>query len=427
MKSRRGFSLRALLVLAFAAKIVGDPIAARTAWAQIGSLAAAVAPAAPPPAPSGGGVGSGGVGGVNLAPPGSPAPSAATGTLGEGQATIVGGNVASARERAFTEAFKRAVDVALSVLVPEVRATQPRLVIQILGRARSFVRRYRTLEEGELIRGSYVVKIDADIDEAALRRACDRPPAPASTLPSGGVQPMTYLLVGAGSPEALEAVSKGLVAAGVSVRGGSAADAEVPARALAAAVRAQMVAVGFVSATAAAEGRVRGLGLEAVTCAVTLRVVLAGTGQPQSEESETGRNFAVDESLARRDCLVGAAAAVVARTVPSAPEARAPADLRTVVIDADVVEPAAILAMLKQLRALGTVSAVDVRRVIAGRAELRVRSRLPGAALVALLARDSVELEWLAVEATGDLVKARVRLSAAAGPPPAAAAGAATP
>jgi hypothetical protein len=360
-----------------------------------------------------------------LAPGAPPAPGASpvgptlTGRLGEGQATIVGGNVASARERALIEAFKRAVDTAIDGLGlgPDVRANQPKLVVQVLGRARAFVRRYRTLDEGERVPGSYSVRIDAEIDEGALRRALERPVgggvtgAP-STTPGLASPPgvPTYLLVGSGGAEAAAAVSKALTAGGGRVQLGTASDADAPARAIEAAARAKVGAVAFVSATALSEGRVRGPGLESVSCTVGLRIVQAGTGLPQSDETETVRTFSEHEEIARSDCYGRAAAAVVARAVPQIADPSRASGLRTVTIDADVVEPGAVLAVLKQLRGTGPVSGVDLRSVVLGRVELQVRSRLPGEALTALLARDASVLDWSAPEVTGDLVRARVRL-----------------
>jgi hypothetical protein len=69
-----------------------------------------------------------------------------------------------------------------------------------------------------------------------------------------------------------------------------------------------------------------------------------------------------------------------------------------------------VLALLKQLRGLGPVSGVDLRSIVAGHVELQVRSRLPGAALIALVARDASVLDWTGADVTGDLVRARVRL-----------------
>ena len=343
-----------------------------------------------------------------------------TGRLGEGQATIVGGNVASARERALIEAFKRAVDAAIDGLGlgADVRASQPRLVVQVLGRARAFVRRYRTLDEGERVPGSYSVRIDAEIDEGTLRRALDRPAVgagavggPATTTgPAAPPGVPTYLVVGSGGAEATAAVSKALAAGGGRVQPGTASDADAPARAIEAAARAKVGAVAFVSATALSEGRVRGPGLESVSCTIGLRIVQAGTGLPQSDETETVRTFSEHEETARSDCYGRAAAAVVERAVPQSADPSRASGMRTVTIDADVVEAGAVLAVLKQLRGMGPVSGVDLRSVVLGRVEFQVRSRLPGEALTALLARDASVLDWSAPEVTGDLVRARVRL-----------------
>ena len=338
---------------------------------------------------------------------GAPAPGPAlAGKLGEAKIAIVAGNVASARERALAEAFKRAVDTAIADLAPDVRTTQAKTVLQVLGRARTFVRRYRTLEEGELSPGSYTVRLDAEIDEPALRRAFDRPApiAPGPTAASG------YLIVGSGNPEAALAISKAMGSGGAKIRLGTPSDAETPARAIESAAKAQLAAVAFVTASAQSEGRVRGPGVESVSCSIALRIVAVGSGLPQADESESGRSFAEREDLARRDCFARTSTAVVARTVLVSSEGRSTADLRTVLLDADVSEPGAVIAILKQLRGLGSVSSVDVRRIAVSHAELRVRSRLPGSALIAVLVRDSVGIEWLAPEVTGDLIRARVRL-----------------
>jgi len=392
---------------------------------------------APPPAPSPAG---------GVAP--SPAPAGVVpvgpvliGRLGEGQATIVGGNVASARERALTEAFKRAVDAAIDALGSggpdgDVRTAQPKVVVQILGRARGFVRRYRTLDEGERPPGTYAVRIDAEVDDAAVRRTFERAAAqqgasgrgaPGAAGPAGSAganapagQPgspppaylPSYLVVGSGGAalEAAGAVAKALAATGARVRPGTAADSELPERALQAAAQAQLGAVAFVVGTTSSEGRVRGPGLESVSCSLELRVVQAGSGVPVADETETTRSFSEHEETARSDCLGRAAGAVVARVAPQGSDARAGSGLRTVTVDADVVEPGAVLALLKQLRGLGPVSGVDLRSIVGGHVELQVRSRLPGAALVALVARDASVLDWTGAEVTGDLVRARVRL-----------------
>src|SRR6185503_3856948 len=115
--------------------------------------------------------------------------------------------------------------------------------------------------------------------------------------------------------------------------------------------------------------KVRGPGVDAVGCTVAIRVVAAASGQPAAEESVAMRAFASREDAARADCFNRAAAAAVPRVVPqAAPATPAGADLRTVVIDAQLAEPAAVPALLRALRGLGSVSAVEVRRIVPGAA-----------------------------------------------------------
>src|SRR5947208_1835610 len=90
----------------------------------------AQAPAAPPPASG-------------------EAPTTPGARVVTGQAPVVGGNAASARERALDDALKQAVDQALAALVdPQTRAGQAKTLKAIEAKARSFVPRYRTVEEG---------------------------------------------------------------------------------------------------------------------------------------------------------------------------------------------------------------------------------------------------------------------------------------
>ncbi|HVZ72588.1 MAG TPA: hypothetical protein VHJ20_09455, partial [Polyangia bacterium] len=95
-----------------------------------------------------------------------------------GQSPVVGGNAAGARERALDDAFRQAIDQALAEWFdPPTRAAQAKPIKALEGRARSYVRRYRALEEGEA-NGAYVVKLEAEVDEPALRRAAERWGAP---------------------------------------------------------------------------------------------------------------------------------------------------------------------------------------------------------------------------------------------------------
>jgi hypothetical protein len=376
----------------------------------LGALAALSARAAAQSPPD---AAAGGAGGAAAAP----APLPPGFAVGAGRAPIVGGNVASARERALAEAFKQAVGEGITAAVgPEARAAQPKVAAQVLGRARSYVRRYRTLEEGEVPGATaYAVRVEAEIDEPALRRAFEKPAAtPVATAGgsagAGGGKP-SYLVVGAGPPEAATAAASALGSAGARIQTAAPSDAGDPARAVEAAARAGMGAVAFVSGSASAEGKVRGPGLDAVSCTLGIKVLAAGTGKPMADESASLRSFGPREDAARADCFTRAAASAVPRVVPPpSPAAGGGADLRTVVIDAQVTEPAAVPALLKLLRGLGSVSSVEVRRVLPGAAELWVRTRLGAAALAAALARDAgTGLIMGAPEVQGDLVRVRVR------------------
>src|SRR5690349_6432522 len=67
-----------------------------------------------------------------------------------GQSAVIGGNSVGARERALDEAFRQGIDQALAELLDApTRAAQARAIKALGARARTYVRRYRALEEGE--------------------------------------------------------------------------------------------------------------------------------------------------------------------------------------------------------------------------------------------------------------------------------------
>jgi hypothetical protein len=219
-----------------------------------------------------------------------------------------------------------------------------------------------------------------------------------------------------GPAEAGQAVLAALGSAGIKARLGDPSLAE-PARAVQAAAQASFSAVGFVSASVADEGTVRGPGLVAVSCQLAVKVVSAPAGQPLAEPTASLRSFSDREPSARADCLSRAAAALAPRLLSGAGGAGAASggvgsgDLRVVSIDADVVEPSAVSALLKAVRGIGSVSSAEVRRIVAGRAEIRVRTRLLAPALGAALSRDASGMITLSnVEIAGDLVRVRARL-----------------
>ena len=94
---------------------------------------------------------------------------------------------------------------------------------------------------------------------------------------------------------------------------------------------------------------------------------------------------------------------------------RPSADLPVLTIDADVVEPAAVSALLKSVRSVGAVSAADLVRVGGGHAEIRARTRSGSAPLAAALSRDADAMISLSdVQASGAVIKS-ARPSARAG------------
>src|SRR5579862_1069060 len=257
-----------------------------------------------------------------------------------GQSAVVGGNGAGARERALDEAFRQAIDQSLAALLDvATRAAQARAVKALEARSRTYVRRYRALEEGET-NGLYSVRLEVEVDEPALRLAAERWGQAPSPAPSAPVVP-GLLLVSTGAPEAGPLLLSALVALGARAQPADPAVTE-PGAALQAAARASLPRVAFVSAEATTDGAVRGTTKVAVSCRLVARVVAAPAGLPVSEAAATPRAFADDEAAARTQCLTRAAGELAARLAPGAPPAAA-GDLRTVTVEADVVEPAAVV------------------------------------------------------------------------------------
>jgi len=377
-----------------------------------GSPARAQGPAQPPaavPAPPG-----------SAAPPvpgatGAPVPGAAADLpspgfrFGSSEVPIVGGNVASARERAVAEALKQAVDQAITDLAPDARAAQPKVIGQILGKARVYVRRYRSILEGESRPSRYAVKLEAEVDEPALRRTLDRGTAAPAVAAAPGAA--SYFVVGAGAVEATDAIVRALASGGVRAERAPSGAPWDQARALEAAGRAGLGAVAFVNGAFTAEGQVRGAGVEAISCTLGLRVVAAPGGAAVGEDNQTLRAFAPRADDARKDCFARAATAAVPHVLPQAAVSHGPADLRTVVVDVEISQAGAVQPLLKQLRGSGPLSSVDLRRITPGRLEVWVRSRLTAPGLVALLARDGGGPVTLSgAEAAGDRVHVRASL-----------------
>jgi hypothetical protein len=340
--------------------------------------------------------------------------------IATGQVAVVGGNSAGARERALDAALRQAVEQALGeILDAQTRVVQARAIKTLEGRARTFVKRYRTLEEGEA-NGLYSVRIEAEVDDVVLRRATERW-TPQAAMPGAVRAPAPSMMVlTSGAAAAGPAIVAALAAVGVKAQLGDPTVTD-PARALQAATRAMLTAVAFVSASVTDEGPVRGPGKEAIACRIGAKVLSVPTGQPLSQPSASARVFADHAESGRAECLKRAAVEISGQLQPPSAAGADGADLRAVTVDAEIVEPAAVTALLKTLRGLGSVSSAELRRIAGGRSEIRVRTRLPGAALATALSRDSAAVITLSnVEVSGDQIRVRVRLRPASAGPAAA-------
>jgi len=346
------------------------------------------------------------------------APMAPGARLATGQAPVVGGNAAGARERALDEAMRQAVDLALADLADApTRAAQAKAIKAIEAKARSLVPRYRTQEEGEA-NGVYTVRIEAEVDEVALRRKIDRWTSPTSGAAPPAPGTPTVLLIAGDRSEGTAALLPGLLtalsASKVRARLGEAGDG-TSGSAAQTALRASLGNAALVSATLTDEGAVRGTDRVATSCRATARLIAAPSGATLGERAATARVFTERTDSGHTGCLgrlareLGDQLAAALSTAGGA----GPGDLRVLTVDADVIEPEAVSALLKSVRSVGAVSAADLQRVGGGRVEIRVRTRAAAAPLAAALARDADALITLSdVQTSSDAIHLRARLRA---------------
>jgi len=343
-----------------------------------------------------------------VAPPRAPAAEAPVdpnSRVTTGQAPVVGGNAAGARERALEDAIRQAVDLTINDLVvdPQARAAQGKTIRAIEAKAHSFIGRYRTLEEGEA-NGVYTMRVQVEVDRAAVQSKIDRGSAPASPpVPPRAAAPAIVVLPAERTPPAFVAnVVAALAAAGLRARAGDPLAKAPPS------------AAATVTAESVDEGALRGTGRVSVVCRATAR--FSGVSLP--DRATTARAFADGADAGRSDCLGRLAGALAGEIASALTAAVAPsADLPLLTIDADVVEPAAVPALLKSVRSVGAVSAADLVRVGGGHAEIRARTRSGPALVAAALSRDADAMISLSdVQASGAVIKLRARLRAPAAP-----------
>jgi hypothetical protein len=348
---------------------------------------------------------------VPVAPPRAPAgdvvvdPGSPNSRVTTGQAPVVGGNAAGARERALEDAIRQAVDLTINDLIePQARLAQGKTIRAIEAKAHSFIGRYRTLEEGET-NGVYTMRVQVEVDRAGIQRKIDRGSAPAPVAPPRPVAPAIVVLPGDRTPPGFVGnVVAALSSAGLRARAGDPL-AKAPA---------PPWATATVTAETVDEGALRGTGRVSVAC----RAMARFTGVSLPDRTTSARAFADGVEAGRSDCLGRAATALAAEVASAFTAVVAPtADLPLLTIDADVVEPAAVPALLKSVRSVGAVSAADLVRVGGGHAEIRVRTRSGPALVAAALSRDADAMISLSeVQASGAVIKLRARLRAPAAP-----------
>jgi hypothetical protein len=327
---------------------------------------------------------------ITMAQPAAAPPAAAAAVTGAGpltgEAPIVAGNAATAKQRALDDAFRQAVERSFTALAAEgggEGGTVPQLRASLFARARRYVRGYRVVGEGEE-GGRYRVQVEADVDEGLLRRDIDRARGSSSPLPARAATGLAVLITGSPA-EAVAAVARALGAAGLR--------AETPplgpldeARARELAGRAGAAGVALVSASVNPEGPVRGTGKRSAACQLAVRV-LPASGNPAADRGTDTRAFADGDAAAGSECLARAAGDLAAQVTASlSGGGSAPPGMRLVILDVDLVEPAALPLVLQALRKTG--NAVEVRRVTVGHIELRASTRLPPPALVAAMTRE---------------------------------------
>jgi hypothetical protein len=92
-----------------------------------------------------------------------------------------------------------------------------------------------------------------------------------------------------------------------------------------------------------------------------------------------------------------------------------------VTLDLDVVEPAALMALIQVVKRLGAVTAAEVRHVTTNQAEIRVFTRMSGREIEAALIRDVAgRLLVSELKPPADRVTLQVRLAQAGDPQPGA-------
>ncbi len=361
-----------------------------------------------------------------------PAPDGAVVAL----APIVGGNAATAKQRALSDALRQSVEHVLTAILVEAGLGDPLspgligLKTALPAGAKRFVRGYRLLDQSE-VDGMLRLQLVADVDDALLRREVERLRGPTA---ASRLRPTLVAIVKLGptaaDTEGTLALAAVLGAAGVKTAVGqeilTGTDDDAGLRRIVGRVGA--AAVLAVTASNVAEGSVRGTNMFASQCRMAIWFFPLGGGTPIAGPTAEGRAFAETADRAQSACFKRSANDLCPEVVRLLVSANVSSpDARLLTLTLDLVEPAALGPVLRTLRKMGSVTSSEVRRVAVGAVEIRVATRATPVSLGAALAqalRGTLDVE--ASASTLDTMNLKIRIHVAppavpdARPPPVA-------
>lgn len=326
-----------------------------------------------------------------------------------GQAPIVAGDRVRARERAFDEALRQAVEQATAtVLEPsELVARASDLKLRIYPRAKAYVTTYRVLDEGEQPPGTFQVHLSAAVATGRLARDLAQS-STATTVPSSRKRAVVCASVagdGVDAPVAAEKALREIVA----VRSVDAMPGPQPcdpssAASVARSGTAQAALVADVQL--APGGEIRGTDFVGVSARASVKLV-----EPDGRVSAAGDGERGGYATTPADAATAAARAAVveaARAVEPALAQRwsstsGPAGGVTVRVTG-VSRWADYQALTRALAALPGVAAVEPRRFVRGEIDLLVHTATAASQLAAHLLRVPPAGLRLAVKSSGDVV-----------------------
>jgi hypothetical protein len=174
-----------------------------------------------------------------------------------------------------------------------------------------------------------------------------------------------------------------------------------------------------VSGTYQDEGPVRGASVHAHGCELTVRLV--PTDGAPSDRTQRARTFEAPGRNPGASCYARATATLLPSLLPEIGALGGGGDLRTVILDLDLNEPAVLSPLLRAVRKLAGPASAEVRRIAVGRVEVGVNTRLGAGALLAGLTRElaSVATVTRTGAERGDRVTAQIRMVPQTVPTPA--------